>query len=53
MGLFFGVLAVYYMVRNRFVLASLAAIGADARLFAAQEISLPPRQWEAGDPRRG
>jgi hypothetical protein len=27
-GLFFGVLAVHYMVRSRFVLASLAAIGA-------------------------
>src|SRR5918911_435204 len=27
-GLFFGVLAVYYIVRNRFLLASLAAIGA-------------------------
>src|SRR3954447_2137221 len=27
-GMFFGVLAVYYMVRDRFVLASLAAVGA-------------------------
>ena len=33
--------------------ATLADIGADARLFAAQEIRLPPRRWEAGDPRRG